>query len=299
MAQPHNHDQEGLDRLMEQEIESINRFVDALVDFGVSYGFQILGAVVFLVIGLKLAGWTARRVIKIADAKSMDPTLARFIANVVKLLLVAFVIIITLGNFGISIAPLIALAGAVAFGATLAIQGPLANYGAGVSLILTRPFVVGNTITIKHISGVVQDITLAATVLLNEDGERVTVPNKEIVGEVIVNSREQRLIQTKIPIASEADVERAIALLDGVLAEFEQVGKEPAPQVGIHDFTYGGIVLGMRFWVPSTNYFQCRYAVNRAAFTALKSAGISLMAVGTTSLQVASLSADQDTDVPA
>ena len=284
---------------MEQEIESINRFVDALVEFGVSYGFQILGAVVFLVIGLKLASWAARKVTRVADAKSMDPTLARFIANVVKLLLVAFVIIITLGNFGISIAPLIALAGAVAFGATLAIQGPLANYGAGVSLILTRPFVVGNTITIKHISGVVQDITLAATVLINEDGEQVTVPNKEIVGEVIVNSREQRVIQTKISIAYEEDVERAIALLDGVLAGFEEVGKEPVPQVGIHDFTYGGIVLGMRFWVPSKNYFRCRYAVNRAAFTALKSAGISLMAVGATSLRVASLSGDEDTDAPA
>ena len=135
--------------------------------------------------------------------------------------------------------------------------------------------------------------------LINEDGERVTVPNKEIVGEVIVNSREQRVIQTKIAIAYEADVEHAIALLGGVLARFEEVGKEPVPQVGIHDFSYGGIVLGMRFWVPSKNYFQCRYAVNRAAFTALKSAGISLMAVGTASLPVASLSADQDTDVPA
>ena len=284
---------------MEQEIDSINRFVDVLVEFGVSYGFQILGAVVFLLIGLKLAGWAARRVIKVADAKSMDPTLSRFIANIVKLLLIVFVIIITLGNFGISIAPLIALAGAVAFGATLAIQGPLANYGAGVSIILTRPFVIGNTITIKHISGVVQDITLAATVLINEDGEKVTVPNKEIVGEVIVNSREQRVIQTKISIAYEEDAERAIALLVGVLKTFEQVGTEPAPQVGIHDFTYGGIVLGMRFWVPSTRYFECRYAVNRAAFTALKSAGIALLSVGAASLNVASLSGDQGGDVPA
>ena len=284
---------------MEQEIDSINRFVDVLVEFGVSYGFQILGAVVFLLIGLKLAGWAARRVIKVADAKSMDPTLSRFIANIVKLLLIVFVIIITLGNFGISIAPLIALAGAVAFGATLAIQGPLANYGAGVSIILTRPFVIGNTITIKHISGVVQDITLAATVLINEDGEKVTVPNKEIVGEVIVNSREQRVIQTKISIAYEEDAERAIALLVGVLETFEQVGTEPAPQVGIHDFTYGGIVLGMRFWVPSTRYFECRYAVNRAAFTALKSAGIALLSVGAASLNVASLSGDQGGDVPA
>ena len=279
---------------MEQEIESINRFVDALVEFGVSYGFQILGAVVFLVIGLKPAGWTARRVIKIADAKSMDPTLARFIANVVKLLLVAFVIIITLGNFGISIAPLIALAGAVAFGATLAIQGPLANSGAGVSLILTRPFVVGNTITIKHISGVVQDITLAATVLLNEDGERVTVPNKEIVGRIIVNSKKNRIVLTKICIGESEDAEKAVTVLRHTLQSIDDVNDGPKPQVGIHDFTYGGIVLGLRFWVPSSRYFQVRYAVNGSALAALKQAGIALLAAGALAVSTASLSADDE-----
>ncbi|MBM3505727.1 MAG: mechanosensitive ion channel [Alphaproteobacteria bacterium] len=67
-------------------------------------------------------------------------------------------------------------------------QGPLFNFGAGLSLILTRPFAVGNIITVNKVSGVVEEIRLGATILTGEDGERITVPNKDIVGHTIVNS---------------------------------------------------------------------------------------------------------------
>jgi small conductance mechanosensitive channel len=177
------------------------------------------------------------------------------------------------------VAPLIALAGAMAFGATFAIQGPLSNYGAGLSIIVSRPFVVGNTIAVQDVSGVVEEITLAHTVLIGEDGERITVPNRHIVGEVIVNSNEQRMAQTEIVVAGDSDVARAADALTEALGAFPDVGQDPAPLVGVHDFAYGGIVLGLRFWVPSTRYYQTRYAVNRAALEALRAGGIELLPI--------------------
>ena len=107
---------------MEEQIQSVTGVVDAIIDFGVTYGFQLFGAIVFLVIGLKLAGWAGGQPAKFAEARNLDQTLARFFGNVVKVVLVVFVAAITLGNFGIAIAPLIALAGASAFGATLALR---------------------------------------------------------------------------------------------------------------------------------------------------------------------------------
>jgi small conductance mechanosensitive channel len=193
--------------------------------------------------------------------------------------LIVFLAIITLGNFGISVAPLIALAGAMAFGATFAIQGPLSNYGAGLSIIVSRPFVVGNTIAVQDVSGVVEEITLAHTVLIGEDGERITVPNRHIVGEVIVNSNEQRMARTEIVVAADSDVARATDALTEALGAFPDIGRDPAPLVGVHDFAYGGIVLGLRFWVPSTRYYQTRYAVNRAALEALRAGGIELLPI--------------------
>ena len=222
---------------MKQELEMVGKLVDSVVAFAVTYGFQILGALVFLFIGLKVAAWMGRRVTTTAEARAIDQTLARFIGNVVKLVVVAFVAIITLGNFGISTAPLIALAGASAFGATLAMQGPLSNYGAGLSIILSRPFAVGDTIMVSNVSGTVENITLAATVLIGEDGERITVPNKEIVGQVIVNSNEQRVVETRIALNFADDTAQAMEVLRQTLAASDQVGDEPKPQVGIHDFT--------------------------------------------------------------
>jgi len=279
---------------MEQNIETVTKLFDALMEFAVAYGFQLLGALVILLIGLKVAGWTGRRVTGLALARHIDETLSRFIGNVVKLIVVVLVVIITLGNFGISIAPLIALAGASAFGATLAIQGPLSNYGAGLAIILTRPFVVGDTITVEKVSGVVDEITLAATVMIGEDGERITVPNKEIVGRVIVNSHGQRVVESRVAIAQGEDSERAIAVVREALAGYPDIGAEPAPQVGIHDFTYGGIVLGVRFWVPSRRYFQTRYEVNRGILKALAGAGVTLMPAGAAAVRAPALTADEE-----
>ena len=284
-----------LEKAVNQQVETVSGWVETLIEFAVTYGVQIFGALIFLFVGLKVASWAGARVGKALDAKKIDQTLARFLGNIVKVVMVVFLVIITLGNFGISTAPLIALAGASAFGATMAIQGPLSNYGAGLSIILARTFTVGNTITISSdVSGVVDEITLAHTILVGEDGERITIPNKEIVGKVLVNSNENRIVQSRLCIDEAEDWEKALTVLRGALAEFDEFKEGPKPQVGIHDFTYGGIIIGLRFWVPSKRYFNMRYQVNEAALKALKSNGIGLHSGASIAIAVPSLSADNE-----
>jgi len=271
-----------VEKTLEQNVEQVAKWVDVLIQFGVTYGFQILGALLFLLVGLKAGGWMSRRIQATCEAKGIDVTLSRFIGNAVKMLILTVLAIITLGNFGISIAPLIALAGAGAFGATMALQGPLSNYGAGLSIILARPFVVGNTITVGETSGVVDEVKMAHTRLLGEDGERITIPNKDIVGRVIVNSETRRVVQTKIALAADADLERAAEAVQkavaGALPAADADAGGAEPQVGLHDFTFGGLILGVRFWVPSSRYYELRYAVNRAILEALRGAGVPLLA---------------------
>ena len=280
---------------MEDGLQTITNLINKAIEFGVAYGFQILGALVFLVIGLLAAGWAGRRITAMSEKKNVDPSLGRFLGQITKLVVVILVVIATLGNFGISIAPLIALAGAAAFGATMAIQGPLSNYGAGLAILLGRNFGVGNTITVGKVSGVVEDITLAMTVLTSEDGERITIPNKEVVGQIIVNSRENRIVETRIAISNAADSARAIALMKEALAAVPGVSKEPAPQIGIHDFTYGGVIIGARAWVPTVRYYQIRYAINGAFQRALKDNGIEMLAGGGYAVSAPALSADGET----
>ncbi len=259
-------------------MQTASRLIDSATQFAVAYGFQILGALVVLIVGLKIADWAGTRLARFAEARQIDVTLAHFLGNVVKLVLVALVVIVTLGNLGIAITPLIAMVGAGAFGATLAIQGLLANYGAGVSIIVSRPFVVGNTIAVQSASGVVEHVSLSTTTLIGEDGERILVPNRRIVGEIIVNSDTWRIVESEIAVAAGSDVARATAALREAVGRLPGIAATPAPQFGLHDFIPGGIVLGLRVWVPSRRYFEFRYAVNEAALAALRGAGIALMA---------------------
>jgi len=258
------------------ELETLQKIIDVVTEFVINYSFQIIGALIILVVGLKISGWLSRLVLRVCEKRSIDITLARFFASSVKLLVMTFVIIVAIGKFGISIAPFIAALGALAFGGSFAIQGPLSNYGSGLTLILTRPFVVGNTIKVQGVSGVVDEIRLAATILSTEDGEQITIPNKHIVGEILTNSFENRIIETTVGISYGDDPERAIQVLEQVLAGFAEICREPAPLIGIEAFADSSINIGLRFWVPTKQYFQTLYRVNLAIHKGLAEAGISI-----------------------
>ncbi|MCZ6511366.1 MAG: mechanosensitive ion channel family protein [Alphaproteobacteria bacterium] len=266
--------------MVEEQIQTVTRLIDIAVEFGVAYGLQLLGALVILLIGLKVAKWTGRRVMRLCELRKIDITLSRFFGNSAKILIVVIVVIITLSNFGIDIAPLVALAGAAAFGLSFALAGPLSNYGAGLVIILTRPFVVGDTIEVRGVSGVTDEVTLSTTTLIGEDDERIIIPNRQIVGEILVNSDAHRIVESQLVIESQNDPEVAIAAIKDALSRFDGLAEGAAPQIGIHDFNFGGIVIGLRYWVPSSRYYLTRYAVNQTALAALKAKGVSLLPAG-------------------
>ncbi|MBM3951932.1 MAG: mechanosensitive ion channel [Rhodospirillales bacterium] len=261
---------------MDESIESVGKLFDVVVKFVVAYGFQAIGALVVLFIGLKLANWIGLRTTDLAMRRKIDVPLAQLLGTATRFVTIGLVVVITLGNFGISIAPLIALASASAFGATIALQGPLSNYGAGLSIIMGRAFTVGDVITVKGVSGIVEKVTLASTTLRGEDGEVITIPNKEIVGEVITSFGVRRIVEMTIPISISAEADKAVAALKRAIADFPDVAREPSPQIGVHDFTPTGVVLGIRYWVPASGYFTARHAVNAAFLKALHEANVAL-----------------------
>lgn len=261
---------------MEKELETIQQIYNVVVEFIINYSFQILGAIIILLVGLKLASWLGRLVTRLCEKRNVDITLSRFLGSVVKILTLTFVVIIAIGKFGISIAPFIAALGALAFGTSFAIAGPVSNYGAGLVIILTRPFVIGNTITISGVSGVVDEIHLAATILSTEDDEVITIPNKHIVGEILTNSFSNKIVESSVGISYEDDPEKAIAAIQQSLATIDDICSTPPPQIGIECFGESSIDLGIRYWVPTKKYFQTLYRGNMAVHKSLQEAGITI-----------------------
>lgn len=262
--------------IVEQELRSVQKFADIAIEFIVNYGFQLLGAVIILIIGWYIAKWTGNLVLKFCDRISLDVTLAKFFANLAKTLVLVFVVIIALGKFGITIAPFIAALGAIAFGGTLALQGPLSNYGAGLTIIITRPFVVGDTIKIQGVTGLVEEIKLAYTQLTNEDDELITIPNKQIVGEIIHNSFANMIVEGQVTISYKDDPEEAVAIILDILNSSDQVPDLPAPLAGIDNFGDSGIVIGIRYWLPTKDYYKNLYSINMEIYNKLQQAGITI-----------------------
>jgi small conductance mechanosensitive channel len=248
---------------MGDQIETVQALVNKVIEFFVAYSFQVIGALIILIAGFIIGKWVANLVEKLCKKKDLDVTLSGFLASFAKLLVIAFAIIIAMSKFGITIAPFIAMIGAAAFGATYALQGPLSNYGAGLSIILGRPFVVGDTINVAGVFGVVDSVKLAHTDLITEDGVMITIPNKHIVGEIMHNSKEFRIIEGMVGISYSDDK------VGGITGD-------PAPQVGVENFGDSSVDIGYRYWVPTQKYFETMHTVNLAIFNSIKEAGITI-----------------------
>ena len=265
-----------MEEMVGAELANAERFYNIVLDFAVNYGFQVLGAIIILIIGIWVAGRVGLAVTTLCGKKNVDPTLSSFAGSTVKVIVLAGFIIISLGKFGISVTPFIAAIGAVGLGAGLAVQGLLANYSAGVAIILTRPFSLGSTITVSGVSGQVQDIRLASTLLIAEDGELITIPNRHVVGEVMVNSFENRLVETTIGISYSDDPEQAIDIIRTAINSLDCVNEKDSAVVGISEFADSSVVIETRCKVSTNSYYESKYLINGAIYKALVGQGVKI-----------------------
>lgn len=261
---------------MQQELAFIQQFYNKTIDFFADYSFQIIGAIIIVAIGWFLSKYVFTFLIRFFKRHEFDETLGKFAANLARILVFGAMVVVAIGKLGISIAPFIAAVGAVFLTAGMALQGSVANYAAGISLIITRPFQIGDTILVNNVYGEVEEIKLAYTTLRTEDEELITVPNKNMIGEVLVNSFKYRIVESRVGISYDDDAEKAIGVIKKVIDGYESISGDNPAIVGIEKFGDSAVEIGMRYWVPTRNYFKCQYEVNLLVYKALKGEGITI-----------------------
>jgi len=261
---------------VEEELTALKKLINTVIEFCVNYSFQVVGAIIVLIVGFIVASWVSKLLLKVFEKRKFDVTLSSFLVGIIKGIIIVFAVLISLGKFGITITPFVAALGALAFGASFAIQGPLANYGAGISIILGRPFVVGDTIFVKEQSGVVEEVKLACTILTNEDGVKITIPNKHIIGEILHNSKANKIVEGVIGISYGTDPNQAIQAVTDILGKYKEVRQDPPPQVGIQNFGDSSIDIGYRYWIPTIQYFKLSYAINKDIFSEFKNQNVTI-----------------------
>lgn len=259
---------------MNEDLAQIQKITDILVEYIVTYSFQIVGAIFLLILGAWIAGKIGKKVEQVMRGREIDITLSRFTGSIAKVVFLVMVAVIALGNLGISVTPLLAAMGALGLGVGLAIQGMLSNYAAGFTIIITRPFVVGDTIRVQGVAGLVEEVHLGYTILINEDDVRIQIPNRLVVGEILHNSNNNSLIELSIGVAYDSDTDQVIELILNALSTLEDIKSGNEPIVGIDNFGDSSINFGVRFWAPTTKHYELRYAANKLIHDAIVQADV-------------------------
>ncbi len=228
--------------------ENIN-YVSLLIDFIKAYGTKILSAIIILIVGYFIGRWIAKAFDKKLQERNLEPPIRLLLVRVLHIVVILLALLLAVQNIGIEIMPIIAGLGVAGIGIGFATQGVLSNVVAGLTIIFSKPYRVGEYIELLGVYGEVVSIELFSTTLIHADHSRVIIPNRKIVGEILHNYGNMRQSNLAINIAYSADIKRAIDVIGEVLRNNPKVLQEPAPLVGVMTLTGSAIQLAVKPWV--------------------------------------------------
>jgi len=227
--------------------------VDSIVDLTIRYGFQVLGAAVFIVAGVIVARWTGRLANRWLERQAAEPPLRILLVRVLRAVVMLFAVVVALDKLGFQIAPLVAGIGVAGLGVGIALQGVLSNLMAGLTIIFTKPFRVGEYIALVGVKGIVASIDLSSTTLIHSDRSRVVIPNRKIVGEILHNFGTLRQLHLNVSVPQSAELRSVLGALGEVVLRDARVLKDPAPVIGVAGVTDDAVKIAVEPWCAAND----------------------------------------------
>lgn len=259
-----------------EQVNSIGREVMTVVT---TYGLDVIGAIVILIIGWWLSGRVSSMVRKaLKRSKYVDETLQGFFASLVKYTIIVFTIIAVLNQFGVQTTSFIAVLGAAGLAIGLALQGTLSNIAAGVMLLIFRPFKVGDFIDGGGNSGTVKSISLFITEMATPDNVQIIVPNASLWGTSIKNfsANSKRRVDFVFGIGYGDDMNKAIKEILAIAGKDERIDAEPAPMCVVGNLGESSVDLVCRVWCNAGDYWGIKFDMTQAVKERFDKAGISI-----------------------
>lgn len=261
---------------MTNQLAAIEQAQATAIDLAIKFGPRLVVACLVMAVGYFAAVWAGRLTDRLLARLELDVTVRVLLVRIARLLVLLLFVIMALQNLGIELLPLIAGLGVAGAGIALAMQGVLSNLAAGLTIIFTRPFRVGEYISIVGEEGQVEAISLFNTELSHADRSRVVIPNRKIAGEILHNYGRIRQVSTSVGVAYGTDLGQALAVVDGVLAGLAMVLREPAPLVQVGALADSAVTLSIRPWVAVDDYPVAAGTINKAILEAFQSRGIAI-----------------------
>jgi small conductance mechanosensitive channel len=249
---------------MNDQLESVQQIKTTLIDVAVRFGPKVLVALLVVALGFLVARWVSRWTDRGLHHVELEPPVRLLLARVAYAAVMVLFLIIALQNLGVELLPLIAGLGVAGAGIALAMQGVLSNLVAGLSIIFTKPYRVGQYISITGEEGVVETITLFSTVLSHPDRSLVVIPNRKIAGEILHNFGRIRQIDVSVGVAYDTDLNAALGAVDQALKANPRVLTDPPAVIGVSRLADSAIEIAVKPWVNVADYRAARAEINKA-----------------------------------
>jgi small conductance mechanosensitive channel len=254
-----------------------NDVIEMLQTTGVEFGINLVTAIAIFYFGRMIVGLLMRGLKKMMRAQDVDVTLQTFVANLVRMVLLTFVIIAAISSLGIQTTSFIAILGAAGLAVGLALQGSLANFASGVLIVLFRPYKVGDFVEAAGISGVVEEVQILTTVLKTGDNKMVIVPNGQVMDSVITNysANDRRRVDMVIGVSYDDDLDKVRSTLEQLVAADDRILGDPACTIAVSALADSSVNFVVRPWVKTADYWGVMFDLTEAIKKRFDKDGIS------------------------
>ena len=234
-----------------------NALWNTLLNWSTTTGIKLIIGLILLFIVFKITNILTKKLYKRLQKKHADETLSRVGTQVIRVVIKVICLICFVGYIGIETASITALIASAGVSVGLALQGSLSNFAGGIIIILMRPFRIGDKITSNDQTGTVEDIHMFYTVLVTADNKVVHIPNGALANNVIVNTsiKETRRVEVVMSIAYDADLNKATDVINDVCKQNPLIFTDPAPFVGIREYSSSSVDLNIRAWCNNKDYW--------------------------------------------
>ena len=251
---------------------------EAVSDFIIMHGLNLLSAIVIFYIGKWAAKWMVRIIDRGLARAGVEKTLATFLENIAYGAAMVLVAIAALAQMGVETTSFAAAIAAAGLAIGLALQGSLSNFAAGVLIILFKPFRAGDYIEVAGVGGTVEQISIFTTQLATPDNREIIIPNNNITTDTIVNysAKLKRRIDLTVGVAYNSDLKKSRQIFEKVIAEDDRILKDPAPQIAVMTLGESSVDFVVRPWVKAKDYWDTCFSLNEKIKIELDKAGIGI-----------------------
>lgn len=259
---------------MDEQLKALEQFQRTAIDLTVHFGPKLLAAVLILAAGVLVSRWLGRVMAPALQKFELEPPVRDLLGRVGRLFVLGLFAVMALQNLGVELLPLIAGLGIAGAGIALALQGVLGNLAAGLTIIFTRPFRIGEYVSIAGVDGRVDSIGLFNTTLGHSDRSQVVVPNRKIAGEILHNYGNLRQLDLVVGVAYDTDLAHAIATIREILDANPRVLKDPRPSVSVSALVDSAVNIRVGPWTAVSDYGSASGEIQQRIVQVFRERGI-------------------------